>query len=120
LKFFANHNTNSKIKVELSGTVLNYKGVPSIVGNVIRLDDSQKFNIVNAAECVDFKLSKRELEVLELICAGKSTQQIAELFFLSQRTIETYRAQLLSKTSSKNSAELIMFALKNKLVSINQ
>jgi DNA-binding NarL/FixJ family response regulator len=120
LKFFANHQTNGKIQVELFGTVITYKGVASIVGNVISLNYNQKFEIVNATGTFDFKLSKREIEVLELITEGKSTHQIAELLFLSERTIETYRAKLLSKTSSKNSAELIMFAIKNKLVSLNQ
>ncbi len=119
LKFFANHSTNGLIKVELSGTVIAYKGIPSIIGNITSLNHNQKFKISNASSQLDFKLSKRELEVLELICDGKSTQQIAELLFLSQRTIETYRANLLSKTTLKNSAALIMFAIKNGLVSIH-
>jgi DNA-binding NarL/FixJ family response regulator len=119
LSFFANHCTNDKIKVELSGTVITYKGVASIVGNIISLNHNQKFKIVNATGTANCKLSKRELEVLQLISEGKSTHQIAELLFLSQRTIETYRSKLLSKTASKNSAELIMFAVKNTLVSLN-
>lgn len=63
-------------------------------------------------------LSKRELQVLEEICKGLSNQEIADELFISKRTVDKHRANLLSKTNSKNTANLIMYAIKNKLVSI--
>jgi DNA-binding NarL/FixJ family response regulator len=116
LKFDANHTITGKIKVELFGTVITYRDVPSIVGNMIGLNYNQDFKRINTTGSIDFKLNNRELEVLELICEGKSTHQMSELLFLSQRTIETYRANLLSKTNSKNSAALLICAIKNKLI----
>jgi PAS domain S-box-containing protein len=118
LSFSAHHNSLDNIRVELFGTSITFKGLPSIVGNLISLNDNQKIKILRSNESIDFKLSKRELEVLEFICEGKSTLEISEQLFLSQRTIETYRAKLLSKTNSKNSAELIIYAIKNRIVSI--
>lgn len=63
-------------------------------------------------------LSKRELQVLEEICKGLSNQEIADTLFISKRTVDKHRANLLSKTNSKNTANLIMYAIKNKLIAI--
>jgi DNA-binding NarL/FixJ family response regulator len=61
-------------------------------------------------------LTKREREILELICNQKSTQQIAEKLFISPRTVEGHRNNLLLKTDSQNSAGLVVFAIQNKIV----
>ncbi len=63
-------------------------------------------------------LTKREMEVLELICKGHSNQQISEELFISQRTVERHRSSLLFKTDSKNSISLVVFAIKNGIVKI--
>jgi DNA-binding NarL/FixJ family response regulator len=63
-------------------------------------------------------LTKREKEVLELICKGFSNQQISEQLFISQRTVERHRSSLLLKTDSKNSISLVVYAIKHKLISI--
>jgi len=63
-------------------------------------------------------LSKREKEVLHKICEGLSNQQIADTLFISKRTVDKHRANLLGKTNSKNTASLILFAIKNKLIEI--
>lgn len=63
-------------------------------------------------------LSKREKEILLKICEGLSNQEIAEALFISKRTVDKHRANLLGKTNSKNTASLILFAIKNKLIEI--
>lgn len=63
-------------------------------------------------------LSKRELEVLEQICIGLSTNEIAEKLFLSPTTVKGYRTNILSKTGCNNTANLVMYSIKNKLVDI--
>lgn len=62
--------------------------------------------------------SKRELQVLKEICKGLSNQEIAESLFISKRTVDKHRSNLLSKTNSKNTANLIMYAIKNKIISV--
>jgi len=63
-------------------------------------------------------LSKREKEILLKICEGLSNQEIADALFISKRTVDKHRANLLGKTNSKNTASLILFAIKNKLIEI--
>lgn len=63
-------------------------------------------------------LSKREKEILLKICEGLSNQEIAEALFISKRTVDKHRANLLGKTNSKNTASLILFAIRNKLIEI--
>ncbi len=63
-------------------------------------------------------LSKREKEILMKICEGLSNQEIADTLFISKRTVDKHRANLLSKTGSKNTAALIFYALKNKIISV--
>jgi len=63
-------------------------------------------------------LSKREKEILAKICEGLSNQEIADTLFISKRTVDKHRANLLGKTNSKNTASLILFAIRNKLIEI--
>lgn len=62
-------------------------------------------------------LTTREIEVLQLICDQKSTSEIADLLFISPRTVEGHRNNLLLKTESKNSAGLVVFAIQNEIIS---
>lgn len=61
------------------------------------------------------KLSEREKEILRMIADGFTTTEIGEKLFISPRTVEFHRANLLSKTESKNVADLIKFALQNHI-----
>lgn len=70
------------------------------------------------SEVKSANLSKREKEILHKICEGYSNQEIAESLFISKRTVDKHRANLLGKTNSKNTASLILFAIKNKLIEI--
>jgi DNA-binding NarL/FixJ family response regulator len=63
-------------------------------------------------------ISGREKEVLEQICKGLSNQEIADTLFISKRTVEKHRASLLSKTNTKNTAQLVMYAIENKLTDL--
>jgi PAS domain S-box-containing protein len=63
-------------------------------------------------------LSKREIEILELICAGYTNMEIAEKLFISQRTVDSHRANLMSKSNCTNTAELVVYAVKKKIVDI--
>lgn len=64
------------------------------------------------------EISGRELEILYHVCKGESNQEIAEKLFISKRTVDKHRANLLSKTGCRNTAALIMYAIKNKLIEI--
>lgn len=64
------------------------------------------------------KFSQREEEVLKLICQGFTNQEIGNMLFISQRTVDGHRANLLSKVGAKNTVGLVTYAIKNKLVVI--
>jgi DNA-binding NarL/FixJ family response regulator len=64
------------------------------------------------------KLTIREFEVLQQICLGLSTEQIAEKLFISPKTIKSHKSNLLEKTFCKNTPSLILFAIKNKMVEV--
>lgn len=63
-------------------------------------------------------LTKRELEILRLICEGLTNAQIAERLYLSIRTVEGHKSNIISKTGVRNTIGLMMYALKNKLIEI--
>lgn len=63
-------------------------------------------------------LSEREIEVLYQICKGFSNNEIADILNISKRTVDKHRENLLSKTSTKNTAGLVMYAIKNGVVEV--
>jgi DNA-binding NarL/FixJ family response regulator len=64
------------------------------------------------------ELTQREREVLSLIAKGMSNSEIADKLFISSRTVEKHRAELLLKTESKNSISLVVYAIKHGLVEV--
>lgn len=64
----------------------------------------------------ELDLSPRELEVLELLGEGFTNQEIAKKLFLSKRTVEGHRQNLIDKTKSRNTPALIRFAVLNGLI----
>lgn len=61
-------------------------------------------------------ITSREMEVLDLLSRGMSSNEIAEKLFISPHTVDFHRRQLLKKTSSKNIAELIGNAYRQGLL----
>ncbi|RZK61721.1 MAG: response regulator transcription factor [Hymenobacter sp.] len=62
-------------------------------------------------------LSRREQEVLQLIASGLTTGEIADKLFVSKRTVETHRQNVLDKLNAKNTAALIRLAMSEGLIS---
>ena len=85
---------------------------PEILDGILR-NISRKAKPVKTGE-----LSEREEEVLYRICQGHSNQEIASLLHISKRTVDKHRENLLLKTDSKNTAGLVMFAIRNGIVEV--
>lgn len=65
-------------------------------------------------------LSEREIDVLKLICKQMTAQEIADKLFVSKRTIDGHRNNILMKTNAKNTAGLVLYAIKNNIVILNK
>lgn len=66
----------------------------------------------------DDQLSERECEILVAVCRGLSNQEIADELFISKRTVDKHRANILEKTGCKNTASLVVYAIKNGIVEL--
>ncbi|MEO9869880.1 response regulator transcription factor [Ekhidna sp.] len=64
----------------------------------------------------DVPLTKREIDVLRLVCQQKTTGEIAEELFISSKTVDGHRNNLLQKTHSRNVAGLVLYAIKKNLI----
>ncbi len=64
------------------------------------------------------ELTKREMEVLNLICKGFTIKEIAEQLFISQRTVDGHKANLFRKTGVDSSVKLVTFAIRNNLFKV--
>ena len=69
-------------------------------------------------ELADDELSSREREILVAVCRGLSNQEIADELFISKRTVDKHRANILEKTGCKNTASLVVYAIRNGIVDI--
>jgi DNA-binding NarL/FixJ family response regulator len=65
----------------------------------------------------EVNLSDKELTVLKLMCEEKTTKEIADIVDISPRTVEAIRDKLKSKIGAKSMAGLVMYAIKNKIIS---
>ena len=115
------------------GFLLKNSGIDKVVTAIQKVAEGESFfseellvNILNnmrdnkneAPEIADNDISERELEILYHVCRGLSNQEIADELFISKRTVDKHRANLLSKTGCRNTAALVMYAIKNNIIEI--
>ncbi len=67
---------------------------------------------------ISHQFTRREREVMQLICDGLSNREIAEELFISERTVVGHKSNLLAKTNCKSTVSLLSYAIKNNLVTI--
>lgn len=63
----------------------------------------------------DISITERELDVLNLICKEKTNPEIADILFVSTRTVEAHKRNLIDKTGCKNVAGLVLYAIERNL-----
>ena len=73
----------------------------------------------NPTRKLPHELTKREYEILGLVASGKSNREVAETLFISIKTVETHKTNILEKLGLKNTTELVKYAIKNKIISID-
>lgn len=78
------------------------------------LISKSKFNPYKKKEPLSF--TDREVEIIRLICQQLTAQEIADKVFLSKRTVEGHRTRILEKMNVKNTAGVVIFALKHRIV----
>lgn len=87
------------------------KEVTDVIMNKLRLGNAKSFDVAT-------DLSEREKEILQLILKQKSNQEIAKELYISSRTVEAHKRNMLTKTNCKNLAGLVMYALENEVVNL--
>lgn len=90
------------------------------ITNLVFEDFYQKKKLTNIQGKVTLPndLTKREQEVLALVASGKSNQEVADDLFISIKTVDTHKNHILDKLGLKNTAELVKYAIKNNLISL--
>jgi two-component system, NarL family, response regulator NreC len=109
-------NTSIEELVKALKTVSEGKKYFSKEINIIDTDQDFRNTVTIEDRKVDEILSKREIEVLTLICKEYSNSEIAEKLFLSVSTVETHRKNLIAKLGVNNTVGLVKFALRNNLI----
>jgi DNA-binding NarL/FixJ family response regulator len=89
----------------------------SLVNNAVMGKLMQKKNVrLHYGNTITINFSEKEVKILQLLAADKTTDEISKTIFLSPRTIETIRQNMKSKVGAKTIAGLIMYGMRNKLI----
>lgn len=100
------------------------KSINVLLLNEIYICDNAKERMINFISSDEGKpnlhmkepLTRREMEILKLICNGFSSKDISEKLFISINTVETHRKRILLKLNAKNSVGIVKYALENHII----
>lgn len=96
------------------------KGQKFMCGKIVNsVVDTDKANKVNEYSCEGMNISDREVEIITLIAEGYSNKEVADKLFLSTHTVTTHRKNIMNKLGVNNTAGLVLFAVRENLVSPN-
>lgn len=99
------------LSIHQHGSYINEKTLSALQR---RLNDGNGAPVANSEE-----LTNREMDVLQLICQQLTAEEIGEKLFISPKTVNGHRNNLLQKTGSRNITGLVMYAVKNGLVEVS-
>lgn len=91
------------------GEVFYSKEVQKALSGTIKVIGSSDLNLTE-------DLTEREFEVLKLLCDGMSSKEIAEKLYLSSRTVESHKNNLMQKFGVNSTGKLIILAIRNKII----
>ena len=101
-----------------------YAGNKFFCGQILETIQKASINVddidFESFSCEPITLSERELEIITLIAEGHTNGQIGEILHLSTHTITTHRKNIMAKLGVKNTAAIVMYAVKTNLVSPNK
>ena len=93
-------------------------------GNIIKTIQKEGIDVQGLGEmelsCEAIVLSDREIEIITMIAEGWTNKQISEKLFLSNHTINTHRKNIMGKLGVKNTAGIVMYAVKENHISPNK
>jgi DNA-binding NarL/FixJ family response regulator len=99
-----------------------YRGSPyyckSTSSRLVRMISKSEFNPYNSKNKESF--SQKERSIIRLICEEKTSKEISDMLFMSNRTVEGYRSKILEKMKVKTPAGVAIYAIKNGLLSIEE
>lgn len=117
------------IEAGAMGYITKQSAPDQLVRAIGKLHNGERFISPEAAEALAHKiaggangknliesLSTRELQVLRYLALGKTNREIAAIYHISIKTVDTYRFRVLKKLNLRNNAELSRFAIQNRLV----
>jgi len=116
------------LRAGASGYITKNNASKSLVSALRKICDGRKYISSNLAEQLATELemnyekplheslSTREFEVMRLIAEGKAVRDIADLLSISANTVSSYRSRILEKMKMKTNAEIIRYAVENKLM----
>jgi two-component system invasion response regulator UvrY len=117
------------IEAGAMGYITKQSAPEQLVQAIRKLNNGDRFISPEAAEALAQKVAKgkncrnlidtlstRELQVLRYLALGKTNREIAEIYHISIKTVDTYRFRLLKKLNLRNNAELSRFAIQNHLI----
>jgi DNA-binding NarL/FixJ family response regulator len=101
---------NAVIAVHTKGSYINERSLKAIQHHLHKKKPSRQEETL--------EITKREVEVLQLVCQQYTAEEIAEKLFISVKTVNGHRNNLLQKTGSRNVTGLVIYAIKNNIVSL--
>ncbi len=115
------------LKAGALGYVLKESGTDELITAIKTVANGQKYytnevsvtlinSLMSDDKPKDSQLSERELEVLAHIATGETNKKIGDKLCISGRTVETHRRNILEKLAVKNTAEMIRYAIENRIV----
>lgn len=96
-------------------TVKGEKFICSKIASAVLIDKTA----VNEYTCEGLNVSDREMEIIKLIAEGLSNKEVADKLFLSTHTVTTHRKNIMNKLGVNNTAGLVLFAVRENLISPN-
>jgi DNA-binding NarL/FixJ family response regulator len=93
------------------------KGEKFMCGKIVTdiLHDSEQ----TVSSCEGLNISEREMEIIKLVAEGYSNKEVADKLFLSTHTVTTHRKNIMNKLGVNNTAGLVLFAVRENLISPN-
>ena len=116
LKDIRKNELSGAVRMAISGSQYFSKGISDLVFRRYREINSGEAPAKQAAASV--KLTEREIEVVKMLSLGLSKKEIADKLFISPRTIDAHRSNIMEKLDLKSTVDLVKYAIKQQIIEL--